>query len=132
MLAPGGQLVFECGGHGNIANVSRAIDSLVDDVPDVWNFADVAGTRARLRAAGFVDAEVALVADPAVFPDDDLLLRYLETVVLGSHLDRLPLDERAAFTRAVAERLPEPVVDYVRLTVRAVRGNHPDRQCALA
>ncbi|AEH09560.1 MULTISPECIES: class I SAM-dependent methyltransferase [Protofrankia] len=122
VLAPGGQLVFECGGHGNIANVIRAIDNLVDDVPDVWNFADVAGTDALLRAAGFVDTEVTLVADPAVFPDDDLLLRYLETVVLGAHLDRLPLDERAAFTRAVAERLPAPVVDYVRLTVRAVRG----------
>ncbi len=125
VLVPGGQLVFECGGHGNIASVIHAVDGLVDDVPDVWNFADVAETDARLRAAGFVDTEVGLVTDAAVFPDDDLLVRYLETVVLGAHLDRLRVDERAAFIRAVADRLPAPVVDYVRLTVRAVFAGRP-------
>ncbi len=127
VLVPGGQLVFECGGHGNIASVIHAVGSLVDDVPEVWNFADVTETGTRLRAAGFVDTEVELVTDAAVFPDDDLLLRYLETVILGAHLDRLRVDERAAFIRAVADRLPAPVIDYVRLTVRAVFAGRPDQ-----
>jgi trans-aconitate 2-methyltransferase len=118
-LRPGGQLVFECGGAGNIAAVDWALRAVLGDLPDVWNFADAETTAAHLEAAGFIDAEVALVPDPARFDDPETLHRYLETVVLGAHLDRLHADERAAFVGAVAERLPEPVIDYVRLTVAA-------------
>jgi trans-aconitate 2-methyltransferase len=119
VLRPGGQLVFECGGAGNLAAVHRAIETVLDDLPDVWNFAGTDTTAARLEAAGFTDAEVALMPDPARFDDPETLHRHLETVVLGAHLDRLHADERAAFVRAVADHLPEPVVDYVRLTVTA-------------
>lgn len=118
---PGGQLVFECGGAGNAAAVNRAVEAVLGDLPDVWNFADATTTAARLDAAGFVATEVALVPDPARFDDPETLHRYLETVVLGAHLDRLHVDERDAFVRAVAAHLPEPVVDYVRLTVTARR-----------
>jgi trans-aconitate 2-methyltransferase len=119
VLRPGGQLVFECGGAGNIAAVTRAVEAVLGDLPDVWNFADADTTAAHLEAAGFTDTEVALMPDPARFDDPETLHRYLETVVLGAHLDRLHADERAAFARAVADHLPEPVVDYVRLTVTA-------------
>jgi trans-aconitate 2-methyltransferase len=34
----------------------------------------------------------------------------------------LPPTEREGFVRAVADRLPEPVLDYVRLDIDAVRG----------
>jgi len=37
------------------------------------------------------------------------------------HPSPLPADERGPFVKAVAARLPEPVVDYVRLQIRAVR-----------
>jgi trans-aconitate 2-methyltransferase len=121
VLRPGGQLVFECGGQGNIASVVRAIEAVLGDLPDVWNYADADTTAAHLDAAGFTDAEVALVPDPARFDEPETLHRYLETVVLGAHLDRLHTDERAAFVRAVADHLPEPVIDYVRLTVTARR-----------
>jgi hypothetical protein len=40
---------------------------------------------------------------------------HLRTVVLGDHLERLPEVDRDGFVRSVAERLGEPVVDYVRL-----------------
>lgn len=46
--------------------------------------------------------------------------------ILGAHLDRLPADERDAFVRAVADRLPEPVIDYVRLNIVA-RGSRRSR-----
>jgi trans-aconitate 2-methyltransferase len=42
-------------------------------------------------------------------------------VVLGAHLRELPAEDRAPFVRAVAARLAEPVVDYVRLQIRATR-----------
>ena len=44
---------------------------------------------------------------------------FLRTVVLGSHLARLPADERDAFVSHVAGRLAEPVIDYVRLNIVA-------------
>jgi hypothetical protein len=45
--------------------------------------------------------------------------RYLATVVLGLHLDRLSEEDREAFTREVAQRLPRPQVEYVRLRISA-------------
>ena len=49
------------------------------------------------------------------------LERYLRTIVLGAHVERLPEAERDAFVRAVAAALPGPVLDYVRLNIAAVR-----------
>ena len=121
VLRPGGQLAFDCGGHGNIAWVHAAIETLAGDLPQVWNFATAEDTAARLTAAGFVDVDAELLPDPAVFLDDMDLRRYLETLVLPAHLDRLPADERAGFVQAVADRLPAATVDYVRLIVRARR-----------
>jgi trans-aconitate 2-methyltransferase len=46
---------------------------------------------------------------------------YLRTIILGDHLARLPEAERDGFVRAVAARLPRPVVDYVRLNISARR-----------
>lgn len=121
VLRPGGQFVFDCGGANNVAAVDRAVRDVLDDVPEVWNFAGARDTERRLLAAGFTDVAATLVADPLRIDDTETLHRYLETVVLGSHLDRLRIDERAAFVRAVADKLPEPIVDYVRLTVSARR-----------
>lgn len=82
----------------------------------------MAETEQRLRDAGFTDVEVALVPDPARLAAGDQLLSYLAVVVLGGQLERLPEGEHEAFVRAVAQRLREPVVDYVRLTISATRG----------
>jgi trans-aconitate 2-methyltransferase len=38
------------------------------------------------------------------------------------HLRDLPPAERRPFVRAVAARVPEPVVDYVRLQIHATMG----------
>jgi ubiquinone/menaquinone biosynthesis C-methylase UbiE len=46
---------------------------------------------------------------------------YLDTVLFGVHLRELSPEDRAPFVRAVASRLAEPVVDYVRLQIRATR-----------
>jgi trans-aconitate 2-methyltransferase len=44
-------------------------------------------------------------------------------VVLGDHLARLPVAEHDTFVRAVADGLPDPVIDYVRLNIVARRGS---------
>jgi trans-aconitate 2-methyltransferase len=123
MLRPGGQFVAEAGGAGNVATVRTALASLgTDDGTGIWNFADVPETTARLTAAGFTGIEVRLVPDPARLESPAQLEAYLATVVLGAHLRDLPADQRRPFVTAVAARLPEPVVDYVRLQIRATRG----------
>jgi len=125
VLRPGGQLAFDCGGHGNIAIVERVLADLVPGRAAGWPFATAEETAARLAAAGFVDVVTSLDPDPTRIDDHETLCRFLETVilgVLGDDLDRLAADERAKFVRTVAERLPEPVVDYVRLTGTAQRG----------
>ena len=122
MLRPGGQFVAEAGGLGNIAGVRAVLRELgADDGQDIWNFAGAAETRARLAAAGFTDIEAGLVPDPASFQSADQLEAFLATVVLGAHLRDLPPARRRPFVRAVAAGLDEPVVDYVRLQIRATR-----------
>lgn len=123
ILRPGGQFVAEAGGAGNIASVRAALAELgADDGKGIWNFAGVDETRERLAAAGFTGIEVALVPDPARLESADQFEAFLATVILGVHLRDLPPAERCPFVRAVAARVPEPMVDYVRLQIRAVRG----------
>ena len=47
---------------------------------------------------------------------------FLATVILRSHLERLPEGHRAEFVRQVAEGLPIPEIDYVRLNLVGCRG----------
>jgi len=77
--------------------------------------------RERLAAAGFTGIEVGLAPDPASFESADQLEAFLATVVLGAHLRDLPPSGRRPFVHAVVAGLDEPVVDYVRLQIRATR-----------
>lgn len=121
VLRPGGRFVAECGGQGNVAGVSAAVHDVLGDSPAVWNFAGTEETGKRLRAAGFTDIEVSLTPDPARLEPGEQLWSYLATVVLGGHLAGLPEDRHEEFVKGVAARLPEPVVDYVRLNITATR-----------
>jgi trans-aconitate 2-methyltransferase len=126
-LVPGGRLVVQCGGEGNVATVREAIDavsrqdpfaSALVGWPGPWNFASPRDTAARLRRLGYADVWT-WRQDVRVAPDDPP--EYLATVVLGSHLDRLAPEHRDAFVAAVLDAMPEPVVHYVRLNVLARR-----------
>ncbi|MDQ1738736.1 MAG: trans-aconitate 2-methyltransferase [Pseudonocardiales bacterium] len=129
LLRPGGFFVAECGGEGNVARIDRAVQDVLGTRPDtVWNFAGIDDTRRRLERAGFVDVEVALRPDPARLQPGHQFESYLATVVLGGHLDRMADSDRAPFVRAVAERIPEAVVDYVRLEFRATKACSPADQ----
>lgn len=75
----------------------------------------------RLDAAGFVDIESWLTDEPTWFEAGEPFETFLRTVILGGHLERLPAEARDGFVRAVAEALPEPLIDYVRLNIVARR-----------
>jgi trans-aconitate 2-methyltransferase len=116
-LKPGGRLVAQCGGEGNIAAIRQAIEELSGDTWMPWNFAGPGETEARLRAAGFAEARAWLYERP-VTPAEPLA--FLKTLILGEHLERLPEQERDPFARSVLGRLGEPfVARYVRLNIEA-------------
>jgi trans-aconitate 2-methyltransferase len=122
-LKPGGRFAAQCGGAGNIANVQAAIDAVdhpaLRDWPGPWNFATPEETSKRLHDAGFTD----IWTWPQPWPVEPADPReYFPTVILGSHLERLPEDERSPFVDAVLGQMDEPVIaHYVRLNLLARR-----------
>jgi trans-aconitate 2-methyltransferase len=120
-LRPGGRLAAQCGGAGNIANVQTAIDAVdhpaLRDWAGPWNFATPEATTRRLTAAGFT-AVWTWLQPWRVDPPDPR--EYFATVILGTHLERLPEADRDAFVEDVLAQLDEPVhADYVRLNILA-------------
>lgn len=124
-MRPGARLVSDCGGRGNIASVRAAIAEVRGDAgrggAAGWEFAGVEDTRARLADAGFTGIDVRLRPDPARLTPGEQLESFLATVILGAELDAMADADREPFVKAVAGRLAEPVVDYVRLEISAVR-----------
>lgn len=122
VIRPGGWLVAQCGGVGNIASVRRVLATIGDGWPGAAHYETPMATVERLEAAGFVNVECWLTDEPTRFEPGEPIETFLRTVILGGHLERLPADEHDAFVHTVAERLPEPLIDYVRLNIVARRG----------
>jgi trans-aconitate 2-methyltransferase len=121
VLRPGGLLVAQCGGAGNIASIRRVLATVGDGWLGAGHFETPEATVRRLEAAGFVDIECWLSDEPTRFEPGEPFETFLRTVILGGHVARLAADERDAFVHLVAERLREPVIDYVRLNISARR-----------
>jgi trans-aconitate 2-methyltransferase len=128
-LVPGGRLVAQCGGAGNVAALDAAARSVGAREPYApalagwtgpWYFASPAETEERLRRLGWVDVW-AWSHQVRVEPDDPR--EYLGTAALGSHLERLAPELREPFVDAVIAELPEPVVEYTRLNILARRAS---------
>jgi len=125
-LRPGGQLVAQCGGRGNIERFHGLAREVAAQDPYAeylggwegpWNFARAEETRERVRAAGFHEVETWLEESPVRPPEPE---NFLRVVCLGHHLEALPEELRAPYTRAVLERCGDPVeLDYVRLNILA-------------
>jgi trans-aconitate 2-methyltransferase len=120
----GGWLVAQCGGIGNIGRIKRALATLGDGWLGPAHYETPEATARRLDAAGYVDIQCWLTEEPTTFEPGAPFEAYLRTVVLGAHLERLPVTEHDAFVRAVADSVGEPVIDYVRLNITARRGDH--------
>jgi trans-aconitate 2-methyltransferase len=120
VLNPGGRLVAQCGGAGNVAAVQAAVRRVgaLGDWPGPWNFQSPADTEARLRRLGWVD--VWTWSFPILVTPDDPR-EYFASVILGSHLERLDPGDREGFVDAVLAELDEPVVEYIRLNILARR-----------
>ena len=119
VLRPGGALVAQCGGEGNVAGPLAAAEALGVTSDHPHYFATPEDTARRLEANGFGDVWTWLQPETASFATQDDLESFLLAVVLRTHVDGMADGERRAFGRAVADRLPGGVVDYVRLNILA-------------
>jgi trans-aconitate 2-methyltransferase len=126
-LRPGGRLLAQCGGEGNIDILRAHAREVMAREPFAarfaqfnppWNYAGAQVTKERLRAAGFAKAECWLVPAPRQPPEPR---EFLSTIVLGPHVQHLPEELRGPFMDEVLALVGEPVtVDYVRLNIDAV------------
>ncbi len=139
-LAPGGRLVAQCGGLGNIDAFRKLADAVAAREPFApyfsnwhgpWNYADAEMTAARLRSAGFGEIDTWL-EPKSVTPEDPRA--FVQTVCVVRHLDLLPDELKEPFVERVLVESGEPfVLDYVRLNMtgrRAERGRVRSRRDA--
>jgi len=150
-LKPGGRLMAQCGGQGNIDRLRRVSDEVaLRERPFAhhfaewigpWNYAAPEDTAKRLEAAGFTGVECWLEPKP-VTPTDPHT--FVKTVCLVRHLDYLPEELKDEFIDRVLERMaparaplgilprrigarwrrPAPlVIEYVRLNMAGRRGS---------
>jgi trans-aconitate 2-methyltransferase len=121
-LRPGGRLVAQCGGTGNVERFHRVASAVSADPPYAeylsgwrgpWNFAGAEETADRLRRAGFGEVDTWLEPSRVVPSDPSGFLR---SVCLGPHLERLPEELQPSFLEAVCARF-DGELDYVRLNM---------------
>jgi trans-aconitate 2-methyltransferase len=126
-LRPGGRLVAQCGGAGNIDAFRRAGKEVssrppyaehFEDFGDLWHYAGVEETEAKLRAAGFVEVRCWLEPWQVTPPEP---IEFTRTIMLAGHIDRLPPELHERFVEDVLAAAGEPFrLDYVRLNIDAV------------
>jgi trans-aconitate 2-methyltransferase len=126
-LRPGGRLVAQCGGEGNIDVLRGSARGLLSRAPYAehfadwrppWNYAGPDQTRERLHTAGFSAARCWLTPTPQ---QPEHPREFLATIIFEPHLRQLPEGLRERFIDELLEHVGEPVtVDYVRLNIDAV------------
>src|SRR5215218_2024792 len=125
-LKPGGRLVAQCGGEGNVAAVKQAGFALARREPFAahldgwggdWNFQAPKPTEERLTKLGYTDV---WTWETRVAVDVEDVAGYLGAICLGSFLERLPEALHDDFVDQAVELLGAPLtIDYVRLNILA-------------
>ena len=131
-LRPGGRFVAECGGHGCVATIQRALIEALDArgydgmAANPWYFPTPEDYGAKLADAGFEVGYIALIPRPTPLPGD--ILGWLETFA-ESFTRALPAPERVAYLHEVRTRIQPALcdtggawtADYVRLRFSATK-----------
>ncbi len=121
VMRPGARLSSDCGGQGQLAILGAALEEVTGEGKYGVSYRGIDDTRTSLEGAGFDVEDVRLRPDPLRLEDPEVLDTYLAVVCLGSHLVDLPLDDQRSFVAKVRSAMTEPVIDYVRLEIDAVR-----------
>ena len=128
VLRPGGRLVAQCGGAGNVSSWRAGVEAASAEEPfreyvggfSPWNFYEAEETERRLLAVGFSEVRCWLQEVEPIAPEDPR--EYVAVVGLAIHHERLPEELREPFVDAVIRNVTEPFeLRYVRLNIEAVR-----------
>jgi SAM-dependent methyltransferase len=129
-LKPSGRFVAECGGHGCVAKIKKALVEALHrrgidgEARNPWFFPTVEDYSQRLADAGFTSSYIALIPRPTPLPGD--VTGWLETFA-ESFITALPVHDRPAYITEVREALRPALcdregkwtADYVRLRFSA-------------
>jgi trans-aconitate 2-methyltransferase len=143
-LRPGGRLLAQCGGAGNLDRIRGRARRLLDGPefrPSMaaftppWEYADPQTTARRLEAAGFVDVVTGEEDALTVLDGEAAYREFLATVIMRPYLDQLPdaatrghlLDAMCA---EAATDEPPYSLDYRRLNMAARRPPAGERQAS--
>jgi trans-aconitate 2-methyltransferase len=134
-LKPGGRLVAQCGGVGNLDRLEGRARSLMREPAyraffegwsDARRFETLSDTESRLRRIGFTAIDVSLEAAPTPFNGPEAFAEFIACVNLRQHLDRLPPAARDRFVGAITAQAaaddPPFTLDYWRLNISARKG----------
>jgi trans-aconitate 2-methyltransferase len=132
-LKPGGWLLAQFGGVGNLARTYRRTREVATDVrfhqylekhAEGAHFEDPESTRIRMEAAGFRVREAKLHTVMPRFERKERYQAFLRTVVLRHAMALLPEGLQGEFLEEISQRTLHEEggysLDYVRLTVRAL------------
>jgi trans-aconitate 2-methyltransferase len=133
-LKPGGWLVAQFGGGGNLSRLKARVSMMRNDEPfrrylegfdEVAHYEPLDPTVQRMKDAGFVDIDAGLHPEPATFPDALTYKSFIRSVNIHRYVAKFPPDVEEDFVDRLAAMAskddPPYTLDYVRLTVRAAR-----------
>ena len=132
-IRPGGWLVAQCGGAGNLERFLARVTELSGTPPysahvgnyhHSWTFADPRTTATRLEAAGFIRVDTSLEPAPTRFENKAQFSEFASKVILHRFLDHLPGEAaRRQFMGDVANAAAQDdlpfELDYWRLNLAA-------------
>jgi trans-aconitate 2-methyltransferase len=131
-LKPGGWLVAQFGGDGNLARLKARAAFWAKQVPfakfitemtDPTHYATEAETRQHMEAAGFAEIVTGLHPELVRFPGADAMQLFVEKVNLHKYIAALPDDLAHQFVVKLVEEAakddPPYTLDYMRLSIRA-------------
>jgi trans-aconitate 2-methyltransferase len=134
-LRPGGWLIAQCGGDGNLKRLLERVAAFaatpryapyLAKYRSPWVYSDPQEAAHRMRNAGFTDIETGQEEAPTVFPDARQYSEFVSNVILHRHLEMIPdaavryqfLDDLAELA---AQDDPPFLLDYRRLNLSGRR-----------
>ena len=133
-LKPGGWLVAQFGGGGNLSRLKSRVSMMRSEEPfrrylekfdEVAHYEPVAPTVARMKEAGFFEITAGLHPEPVTFPDAVVYKNFIRSVNLHRYVAKFPREVEEDFVERLAAMAskdnPPYTLDYVRLTIRATK-----------
>ncbi len=133
-LKPGGWLIAQFGGGGNLARLKSRVSFMRNEEPfrrylenfdEIAHYEPVEPTVERMKSAGFQNIEAGLHPAPVTFDDPVTYKKFIRSVNLHRYVAKFPPEVEEDFVERLAmmasKDQPAYTLDYVRLSVRATR-----------